>query len=57
VLTADTDTTPFKHLDPLLRAMTALGERDQAEPLRQRLRAAGYVPLRPFTETTPKAAQ
>jgi eukaryotic-like serine/threonine-protein kinase len=57
LLTADTDSTPFERLDPLLRAMTALGERNQAEPLRQRLHAAGYVPLRPFADATPGAAQ
>lgn len=39
---------PFTRLDPLLRAEFALGLHRQGALLRQRLDAAGYVPLRPF---------
>ena len=38
----------FARLDPLLRAERALGRHDEAARIRQRLEAAGYVPLQPF---------
>ena len=41
---------PFARLDPLVRALQQLGQTAQAAPHRQRLDAAGYVPLRPFPE-------
>jgi tetratricopeptide (TPR) repeat protein len=39
---------PFGRLDPLVRALQYLGQSAEAAPHRQRLDAAGYVPLRPF---------
>ena len=41
---------PFGRLDPLVRALQQLGQAAEAVPHRQRLDAAGYVPLRPFSD-------
>ncbi len=47
-LHSDPERIPFPLLDPLLRTETALGHHDQTTPIRQRLDAAGYVPLQPW---------
>lgn len=39
---------PFGRLDPLVRALQRLGQTAEAAPHRQRLDAAGYVPLQPW---------
>lgn len=39
---------PFERLDPLVRALQLEGRTAEAQPYRQRLLAAGYVPLRPL---------
>jgi len=39
---------PFARLDPLVRVLQYLGLGAEAEPYRQRLEGAGYVPLQPF---------
>lgn len=39
---------PFARLDPLLRALVALGRDAEAAPHRRRLEAAGYVPPQPW---------
>jgi eukaryotic-like serine/threonine-protein kinase len=41
---------PFLRLDPLVRALAALGHDDEALPHLRRLDAAGYVPLQPWPE-------
>jgi hypothetical protein len=48
---------PFGRLDPLVRTLYHLGQDGEAAPHRQRLDAAGYVPLQPFPTTTRVAAQ
>ena len=49
LLLADAATSvPFSRLDPLVRVLQHLGQTAEAAPQRQRLDAAGYVPLRPF---------
>jgi len=49
LLLADAATpVPFARLDPLVRALQHLGQTAEAAPHRQRLEAAGYVPLQPF---------
>lgn len=49
LLLGDTATPlPFSRLDPLVRALQYLGQISEAAPHRQRLDAAGYVPLQPF---------
>lgn len=48
---------PFGRLDPLIRAMYALGQNAAAAPHRQRLDTAGYVPLQPFPPVERVAAQ
>lgn len=54
-----TDAAPiaFTRLDPLLRAELALGHRHEADAIRQRLDAAGYVPLHPFPDAAALAAR
>jgi tetratricopeptide (TPR) repeat protein len=49
-------TIPFLRLDPLVRTLTALGRNADAKLHRQRLDAAGYVPLQPWPESVPAAA-
>jgi eukaryotic-like serine/threonine-protein kinase len=39
---------PFERLDPMVRTLSHLGRDEEAQTLRQRLDAAGYVPLLPF---------
>jgi eukaryotic-like serine/threonine-protein kinase len=39
---------PFARLDPLVRVLVALGREGEAASHRQRLDAAGYVPLQPW---------
>ena len=49
LLLADAATSvPFSRLDPLVRVLQHLGQTAEAAPHRQRLDAAGYVPLQPF---------
>lgn len=58
LLLTDTATpVPFGRLDPLIRAMYALGQNAEAVPHRQRLDTAGYVPLQPFPPVERVAAQ
>lgn len=58
LLLADAATpVPFGRLDPLVRALHHLDQTDEAAPHRQRLDAAGYVPLQPFPPTERVAAQ
>ncbi len=39
---------PFRRLEPLVRTLVALGQDNVAEPYRERLDIAGYVPLQPW---------
>lgn len=48
---------PFGRLDPLVRALLHLGQNAEAVPHRQRLDAAGYVPLQPFPAVARVATQ
>lgn len=49
LLLADAATPlPFARLDPLVRALQYLDQTAEAAPYRQRLDAAGYVPLQPW---------
>jgi tetratricopeptide (TPR) repeat protein len=48
---------PFARLDPLVRALQHLDQDQAAAPYRQRLEAAGYVPLQPFPSAVRVAAQ
>ncbi|WP_052108255.1 toll/interleukin-1 receptor domain-containing protein [Aerolutibacter daejeonensis] len=48
---------PFERLDPLVRTLYHLDRAPEAYPHRQRLAAAGYVPLRPFPATQQVANQ
>jgi eukaryotic-like serine/threonine-protein kinase len=48
---------PFGRLDPLVRSLHHLGQDAAAAPHRQRLEAAGYVPLQAFPVATRLAAQ
>jgi hypothetical protein len=58
LLLADAATpVPFGRLDPLVRALQHLGQTAEAAPHRQRLDAAGYIPLQPFPVVTRVAAQ
>jgi tetratricopeptide (TPR) repeat protein len=58
LLLADAATPlPFARLDPLVRALQQLGQSAEAAPHRQRLDAAGYVPLRPFSDVERIARQ
>ena len=49
LLDDDAGEIPFDRLDPLIRALDSLGQSAEATPHRQRLEAAGYVPLQPFS--------
>lgn len=42
---------PFPRLESLARALAALDQVEQAEPLMRRLQAADYVPLQPFPDS------
>lgn len=55
-LLANSGDIPFPRLDPLVRALLALGRHAEAAPHRQRLDNAGYVPLDPFADPNPLAA-
>ena len=58
LLLADADKgMPFERLDALVRVLHLLGQHAEAAPHRQRLDAAGYVPLQPFPAGTQVAAQ
>lgn len=45
---AAADSTDYKILDPLIRSLISLDQRQRAEPLITRLRATGYRPLEPW---------
>ena len=57
LLTDAATPVPFGRLDPLIRAMHALGQTDEVAPHRQRLDTAGYVPLQPFPPVERVAAR
>lgn len=57
LLTDAATPVPFGRLDPLIRAMSALGQTAEAAPHRQRLDTAGYVPLQPFPPVERVAAK
>ena len=52
LLAESTGTLPFARLDPLVRVLQHLGQREQSRPYRERLAQAGFVPLVPWPPAT-----